>query len=150
MFQSLLHQGISLLLAADSKRHGVSVWVSIPSSSGHQFTAPCWRDHPYSGGYSFNPFFIRASVYWTCPPLATARAWRRVSIPSSSGHQFTGMISSPNIAQCATVSIPSSSGHQFTGKSRIRYRGAREAGFQSLLHQGISLLRKMPEISMYR
>ena len=38
------------------------------------------------------------------------------------------------------VSIPSSSGHQFTGGRSVRTCGAYDARFQSLLHQGISLL----------
>ena len=38
--------------------------VSIPSSSGHQFTE-CESGVSRSGpGKGFNPFFIRASVYW--------------------------------------------------------------------------------------
>ena len=114
VFQSLLHQGISLL------RTGMAPWrpgaasVSIPSSSGHQFT-----DH---GGTQAAP------------------AARRVSIPSSSGHQFTVIGWPLSWLVSPMVSIPSSSGHQFTGGGMDVAQAATLAGFQSLLHQGISLL----------
>ena len=89
LFQSLLHQGISLLeavnaLAAIAKFRFQSLLhqgISLLGTSSQ--TGSCWR------GSSFNPFFIRASVY--CPPGPRRRGcggW--VSIPSSSGHQFTG------------------------------------------------------------
>ena len=64
-FQSLLHQGISLLWAADHRREVEARLVSIPSSSGHQFTERMRRQLP-----AFNAVLV--------------------SIPSSSGHQFTG------------------------------------------------------------
>ena len=61
-FQSLLHQGISLLGPDGRPAGGHAAVVSIPSSSGHQFTV-----HHLNGKCSqelcFNPFFIRASVY---------------------------------------------------------------------------------------
>ena len=43
------------------------IWckVSIPSSSGHQFTAFLWTRTRFSSNWRFNPFFIRASVYWS-------------------------------------------------------------------------------------
>ena len=89
MFQSLLHQGISLLVAFEDVgtllRHG-----------------------------RFNPFFIRASVYCSFAKKFIRTLARIVSIPSSSGHQFTD-----------------------------RDDLVDEIGdllFQSLLHQGISLL----------
>ena len=89
-FQSLLHQGISLLL-------------------GRLCTgAACDRPR-------FNPFFIRASVY--CVPLTVRKGAqsRLVSIPSSSGHQFTEVLRNLFTGLLLAVSIPSSSGHQFTG-----------------------------------
>ena len=139
--------------------------VSIPSSSGHQFTA-CGPGHCAPGQrFRFNPFFIRASVYWqrveVFPPTGASRfnpffirasvycAWRAsgnapysipVSIPSSSGHQFTAMGREVNGRRVARVSIPSSSGHQFTVRSTTILKFAVMAEFQSLLHQGISLL----------
>ena len=40
-FQSLLHQGISLLYAKLARKNALFIiFVSIPSSSGHQFTVP--------------------------------------------------------------------------------------------------------------
>ena len=140
-FQSLLHQGISLLLPLGTFLIGL--------------------------GIRFNPFFIRASVYCARVRLRRVRRRNAVSIPSSSGHQFTvrrrvGLRSHPE-----TVSIPSSSGHQFTGPPCAWPRTApswvsipsssghqftvneyspqfQQMGFkfQSLLHQGISLLRQ--------
>ncbi len=188
-FQSLLHQGISLLHAWNCDAHSPCLAVSIPSSSGHQFTGSRTQDvkfsriavsipsssgHQFTGiadahgtspansgfnpffirasvycpkqppspapwllrfnpffirasvycaadwhragrplyGFnpffirasvycrigqaqdvrqaeSFNPFFIRASVYWVRTEAAQARRAQAVSIPSSSGHQFT-------------------------------------------------------------
>ena len=115
-FQSLLHQGISLLDRVHDGNHGAVRPVSIPSSSGHQFTGcpslgPEGPRHP-----CFNPFFIRASVYWQrslgdalgCqtgfnPFFIRASVYclrddgvvdvlaQEVSIPSSSGHQFTAL-----------------------------------------------------------
>ena len=91
--------------------------VSIPSSSGHQFTA--WRPAVASRrrGTGFNPFFIRASVYCAARPR-TGMTSGLVSIPSSSGHQFTALLLGVAVADAGVVSIPSSSGHQFTGKER--------------------------------
>ena len=92
-FQSLLHQGISLLIAAPRTTCSATASVSIPSSSGHQFTvSPCAHcpcgiglfqsllhqgisllagrclHAPIVVRFSFNPFFIRASVYWSLRP----------------------------------------------------------------------------------
>ena len=118
----------------------------------------------FARGHSFNPFFIRASVY--CPPLdRRAGIGHPVSIPSSSGHQFTAstramVMNSTSMFQSLlhqgisllrrgprpagprqrSVSIPSSSGHQFTGFRSLAHAGFRGKEFQSLLHQGISLL----------
>ena len=189
-FQSLLHQGISLLnprvVMLDTFNASsfnpffirASVYcapkgtfpsrllgsVSIPSSSGHQFTAFHRRVRRGAWHRGFNPFFIRASVYWT-PPWLPTREPKCVSIPSSSGHQFTGRVMLHSARDVAAVSIPSSSGHQFTAENGLRvpidddyvsipsssghqFTGRNVAGavivvvlqFQSLLHQGISLL----------
>ena len=93
----------------------------------------------------FNPFFIRASVY--CAVTANLRKYTnfRVSIPSSSGHQFTAnrLLRSAATSR-SPVSIPSSSGHQFTGWLRRSSYKQQQPGFQSLLHQGISLLESEP------
>ncbi len=90
-------------------------FVSIPSSSGHQFTArPFGRFH---GAQSM------------------------VSIPSSSGHQFTDRATTAARKKAALVSIPSSSGHQFT-VCQCSNHPLSISGFQSLLHQGISLLQR--------
>ena len=140
MFQSLLHQGISLLASDHTTVCGQWDLVSIPSSSGHQFTGR-----------------------WT--PCAPPCAPRSVSIPSSSGHQFTETQAGVSTGRHVAVSIPSSSGHQFTERE-LAARSAAVLGrfnpffirasvyweaipplqlarwkrFQSLLHQGISLL----------
>ena len=63
-FQSLLHQGISLLREEEDGSHTYHVFVSIPSSSGHQFTDGMAARNVVFPALRFNPFFIRASVYW--------------------------------------------------------------------------------------
>ncbi len=188
-FQSLLHQGISLLVKLLTLNSTPSRIVSIPSSSGHQFTVRKMTVAKDVQQFSFNPFFIRASVYWfvflglfLCPfdtvsiPSSSGHQFTAsnnvvynatfpvVSIPSSSGHQFTvhvllatginpGFVSIPSSSghqftatrPAATlyfplpVSIPSSSGHQFTARMQTP-PSPKRSGFQSLLHQGISLL----------
>ncbi len=154
-FQSLLHQGISLLAALEAKRRKNSRRVSIPSSSGHQFTArrsqKCRRDVCTC----FNPFFIRASVYChpaglrasgqaggfqsllhqgisllVSPIAPSSISIEQVSIPSSSGHQFTARPASALGASPDPVSIPSSSGHQFTAWNEV---------INELLDQGVSI-----------
>ena len=66
-FQSLLHQGISLLVGNLRIDPPAPESVSIPSSSGHQFTDK--RDN-----------------------ASLLMAFEKVSIPSSSGHQFTALL----------------------------------------------------------
>ena len=90
-FQSLLHQGISLLLVAlaggDVGRNG------------------------------FNPFFIRASVYWS---RASGGGGRTVGSFQSLLHQgisLLGLRRNCISNNSRLVSIPSSSGHQFTDKA---------------------------------
>ena len=145
-FQSLLHQGISLLVANIATRND---WLSCfnpffirASVYCVRFVAPrtptALRFNPFfirasvyceralgreilRHGRCFNPFFIRASVYWQCADFhhlphsalgfnpffirASVYCMRLrpfqacllhcVSIPSSSGHQFTGCASLP-------------------------------------------------------
>ena len=164
MFQSLLHQGISLLGHFGGGRDALDDGVSIPSSSGHQFTALA-ADRP--GGLLDDDVSIPSSSghqfteYWNEQALEAAK---RVSIPSSSGHQFTARQKKDRYGHEFTVSIPSSSGHQFTGSGPIDGDADYEdvsipsssghqftafhmqrflqimLTFQSLLHQGISLL----------
>ena len=114
MFQSLLHQGISLLYTSTLRQKGGSVFVSIPSSSGHQFT-------------------VLHSLWF--------RAWHAaVSIPSSSGHQFTEL----GFPACRALSIRFQSLlHQgisllmaLGADASVEWSNL----FQSLLHQDISLL----------
>ena len=114
LFQSLLHQGISLLRTRGPVGVVRDDAVSIPSSSGHQFTDWRRRSRPWHSCPRFNPFFIRASVYCRFNQPRVIRAPIPVSIPSSSGHQFTGRQRLAQLIGCAVVSIPSSSGHQFT------------------------------------
>ena len=165
-FQSLLHQGISLLR--------FSGWASANARTGfqsllHQGISLLLQHGDRRGvqdAQRFNPFFIRASVYWSATGLHPECLAPRVSIPSSSGHQFTAEIRENGEEFVVFVSIPSSSGHQFTDIRilqdvwkilrrfnpffirasvycvRMRH-GTRhvDRSFQSLLHQGISLLR---------
>ena len=139
-FQSLLHQGISLLetdtVVLTVSPRGVSIPsssghqftgprlgnetrggnpVSIPSSSGHQFTVGAYSTKTCARSSGFNPFFIRASVYWLENHSALPSTAGYVSIPSSSGHQFTESPRRHPGCRRGRVSIPSSSGHQFTG-----------------------------------
>ena len=141
-FQSLLHQGISLLQEATEQEFELHVQVSIPSSSGHQFTgnslAGGWI--PALGG--FNPFFIRASVYWLRAMQSPARHMPLLfqsllhqgisllayigplSLPENArfqsllhqGISLLGVRTPAKRAGTETVSIPSSSGHQFTAR----------------------------------
>ena len=140
----------------DSVAYGSRIdLVSIPSSSGHQFTgrhiilaidAPApgfnpffirasvyWHDRMVrvcsEMGLSFNPFFIRASVYWSARRPGPAVPYP-VSIPSSSGHQFTGKpYNVGSVRNLIGVSIPSSSGHQFTGHAGQGVERQRRGGF---------------------
>ena len=139
-FQSLLHQGISLLNP---------VPPAVPVEERFKFQSLLHQGislldrrpaRPPGGRRRFNPFFIRASVYWAAGASSSRKRASTVSIPSSSGHQFTvipfsanglrglGEFQSllhqgisllpafrPSSWRAATVSIPSSSGHQFTG-----------------------------------
>ena len=90
MFQSLLHQGISLLCMVTK-----------------------WREAPLR--CSFNPFFIRASVYWPSP------GWMDYA-PERYGFN-------PFFIRASVYCVEElEKGHGFV------------ALFQSLLHQGISLL----------
>ena len=97
-FQSLLHQGISLL----------GVYIDFPGIFFNRRFNPFfirasvyWRTAirfpACKGQKCFNPFFIRASVYCKCL-VNQLRSDKCVSIPSSSGHQFTGF-QEPLVAQ---------------------------------------------------
>ena len=116
-FQSLLHQGISLLKAPVAGRRPRRLGVSIPSSSGHQFTASG------VGGL--------------------AGGAKSVSIPSSSGHQFTGR-------HCPSGRRRRRGFNPFFIRASVYWLSLRRHGlsctatFQSLLHQGISLLQCRP------
>ena len=87
-FQSLLHQGISLLYTEqrdeEEREHRFNPFFIRAS-------VYCVRRRrgPVPAPAGFNPFFIRASVYWIF--WLEPAGWRicNVSIPSSSGHQFT-------------------------------------------------------------
>ena len=165
-FQSLLHQGISLLAEGlrGPERRGPEC-VSIPSSSGHQFTVGIGAYLAEISGKPFQSLLHQGisllSASLRMPPCLCREefqsllhqgislldrhcdpAWAPpdyVSIPSSSGHQFTAYPAGNPPAWSASVSIPSSSGHQFTVWHVVSgLVGA--ALFQSLLHQGISLL----------
>ena len=127
-FQSLLHQGISLLQAAIALTGRCSWKVSIPSSSGHQFTEGAWRPARRRWRRPFQSLLHQGISLLPCCRASSIRRTRAVSIPSSSGHQFTGWQL-----------------HQTAIKPALE--------FQSLLHQGISLLGvdffgTAPQISM--
>ena len=145
-FQSLLHQGISLLPTPTSSACVPNSCVSIPSSSGHQFTETPMRTMKPSRAGSFNPFFIRASVY--CPPRAGIECpcrrgfnpffirasvyWKTIR-GSGAGAITCGFnpffirasvycgATRTSAARGVDVSIPSSSGHQFTGDPASRH-----------------------------
>ena len=142
MFQSLLHQGISLLSSKATAWRSCRAWVSIPSSSGHQFTeGHRWRPNHISAPFqsllhqgisllaserrcvcraamrSFNPFFIRASVY--CDEQDRRFLWKYTRFQSLL-HQGISLLAGTlfySRSSHVVVSIPSSSGHQFTASS---------------------------------
>ena len=155
----------SVYCAADTPRQGAASIVSIPSSSGHQFTEG--EDGIVSQVLKAFQSLLHQGIsllsFLSIPSHSGIKFM--VSIPSSSGHQFTGINGTDFNPDFRAVSIPSSSGHQFTARRRIRPgpatrpcfnpffirasvycakdRGRAWIGpplFQSLLHQGISLL----------
>ena len=157
------HQFTAVRLALDAR---VVRQVSIPSSSGHQFTAAPDDGRAMPKRERFNPFFIRASVYcnpsWVQLGHASLRfnpffirasvycvtqqghAQRRLCMEFQSLlHQGISLLAyvarNPRI-RALYVSIPSSSGHQFTGTDIASWAQKANSAFQSLLHQGISLL----------
>ena len=139
-FQSLLHQGISLLAVRPPRNQLATTNVSIPSSSGHQFTANGKSTGSPTDRRRFNPFFIRASVYCRRERWRMQAMTAIVSIPSSSGHQFTATGASP-----ASRRPPSRFNPFFIRASvywieRLLSINLIHLQFQSLLHQGISLL----------
>ena len=138
-FQSLLHQGISLLHFAGFLVENPSVMVSIPSSSGHQFTVRSPKPSRRSKISWFQSLLHQGISLLRLDARRPYDGLEIVSIPSSSGHQFTEFAPLGPGGQRFVVSIPSSSGHQFTGYHPSPERAA-HVPFQSLLHQGISLL----------
>ena len=139
-FQSLLHQGISLLIQEQLLHCFIN--RSLFQSLLHQGIslldeAALW---PRGANGCFNPFFIRASVY--CVPLTNEQRHKVLPFQSLL-HQGISLLRLGGhrslVAQDA-VSIPSSSGHQFTDRGIERRQQNACALFQSLLHQGISLL----------
>ena len=124
MFQSLLHQGISLLAVPYLMEHELVKEVSIPSSSGHQFTGTVTPSKGATVLASFNPFFIRASVY----------CLRGREVPPGYLVGFN-----PFFIRASVYCIPTSS-----------FPAGRPRGFQSLLHQGISLLKADKEFALSR
>ena len=141
-FQSLLHQGISLLDSTPAA-FAISFWrfqsllhqgISLLRHAGRSWRMPALR---------FNPFFIRASVYWRPPAPTTSRRASAVSIPSSSGHQFTAF---PSIFLWQDKQTDSFNpffirASVYCLSSTWTYNEILNAiPFQSLLHQGISLL----------
>ena len=134
-----------------------AVRVSIPSSSGHQFTGfSLWNAGtrlpvPFQSllhqGISLltrirvrycaytDPFqsllHQGISLLVDCGSSPRRTPWPSVSIPSSSGHQFTVFwsINSPQSGCPHFVSIPSSSGHQFTAKAACNARPRRRRRF---------------------
>ena len=137
-FQSLLHQGISLLSM---------LWLCPKAKSIRAFQSLLHQGISLLAG-PLRPLSIRldaVSIPSSSGHQFTGRRYGNagerpdtVSIPSSSGHQFTAW-NYPNCNAAATpVSIPSSSGHQFTEPSMSMSPSACSAMFQSLLHQGIS------------
>ena len=113
--------------------------VSIPSSSGHQFTASTAAVIADRSEDSFNPFFIRASVYCGSGRGKDAGRW-------GSFNPFFIRASvycrAPLLLLPATFNAFQSLLHQgislLGGLSAAIVQG--QVGFQSLLHQGISLL----------
>ena len=141
MFQSLLHQGISLLYFIRHTAYGpiTDQFQSLLHQGISLLDAP-FQIGRSPIGMGFNPFFIRASVYCVRYFQMTSALLAYVSIPSSSGHQFTaGDCRRPERLRCAFQSLL----HQ--GISLLSLFGCLGASalvaFQSLLHQGISLLK---------
>ena len=110
-------------MLASIEEDNADMGVSIPSSSGHQFTAIIIGPAPGPPARRFNPFFIRASVY--CRAIAYIAVAARFEFQSLL-HQGISLL---NL-------------HDAIDKKRV-------AKFQSLLHQGISLLIIKRNSSVY-
>ena len=116
VFQSLLHQGISLLRL--NPCDPACTICGAFQSLLHQGISLLRLAVPACPS-SLRPVSIPSSsghqfteqVVWLYGIYAVA-----VSIPSSSGHQFTACLSAIRASKSIIVSIPSSSGHQFTGQ----------------------------------
>ena len=118
------------------------------------------------GSLRFNPFFIRASVYWRRAVRTASASRASVSIPSSSGHQFTDgryrrranrartRSFNPFFIRASVYCVTGNtyllsdlaSFNPFFIRASVYWRRSGTAPdigvtkFQSLLHQGISLL----------
>ena len=114
--------------------------VSIPSSSGHQFTVMRWWLGYRASRFPFQSLLHQGISLLCNTTLSRTRPCASVSIPSSSGHQFTEFQHPLPGLVGGVVSIPSSSGHQFTESGTGFIQIDNKTEFQSLLHQGISLL----------
>ena len=126
-------------MRSPSVRPSQQGWVSIPSSSGHQFTA-CRRLRACaSSPNSFNPFFIRASVYWV---LRTRSSMSSLSLFQSLLHQGISLLFLDK-SQCDPYLRRF---NPFFIRASVYWNAeppimrAPSLMFQSLLHQGISLL----------
>ena len=99
----------------------------------------CWSSHGLHQ-HCFNPFFIRASVY--CAAARHLRLSRRAGFNPFfiRASVYCAMQARGDAREERAVSIPSSSGHQFTECSSKQWKSGLFSWFQSLLHQGISLL----------
>ena len=172
-FQSLLHQGISLLLTVSNSANilGLSfnpffirasvywlsmdmgypnalIWFQSLLHQGISLLGEEYFNYMIDAGYGFNPFFIRASVYWARAPVRPAIAW----------HSFN-----PFFIRASVYWIPPGAGtgagtpgfNPFFIRASVYWDRdmadtPQTAGpFQSLLHQGISLL-KLQIVSRYQ
>ena len=113
--------------------------VSIPSSSGHQFTGMQTAENAPRVEQ------FQSLLHQGISLLARPPGRGRLRIPAFQSLLHQGISLLDGVAWDVTValrivSIPSSSGHQFTGILPVGPVAGRRAEFQSLLHQGISLL----------
>ena len=89
-FQSLLHQGISLLETITKiPQDPINPIVSIPSSSGHQFTVSTGLEWFMLRMDGFQSLLHQGISLLECAQNSDDYMGTVVSIPSSSGHQFT-------------------------------------------------------------
>ena len=117
--------------------------VSIPSSSGHQFTGRHGAIPVRRVRAGFNPFFIRASVYWVMPLSIKSRLVRQFQ---SLLHQGISLLASSVLMRRWTSCLFQSLLHQGISLLGLPLCSCMQVYtmFQSLLHQGISLLFASP------